>query len=456
LARETLKLAAAILALAAVAPPPAALAQSALEISKELEQQVVDSINREQTLNGPHSAGLIEPLTALALLYQERGDHQLAIAIIEQLMQVVRASDGLHSLEQVPLIRQLIANEEAIGHVETAWDLEQDLLTLARRHPGDVRTVPIFRDSAEKRVDVLDRYVAGEFPPEITLGCYYGWPRGDDSGLAVNPERCIAGQKGSVTRALATDAQRYYAEAIAVLLRNELYSSNELRELEIGLLQTIELVFTYSRGGGLFDIRADREPWKSSFEAVGELARWPLPIPPGTVPLELGTANENSFDYRLGRESLERLYRYEGAALAPWVTQVDAFVRIADWDLLYSRNARAIEEYEQAYALLAERGAQESIDELFAPLTPVVLPSFLPSPLIGEETEATTGHLDVAFEITKFGESAQIEIVDMTENVTAAAADGVVESLKATRFRPRVVDGELGRARVVVRYYLAE
>ncbi|HVJ29649.1 MAG TPA: hypothetical protein VNA66_05010, partial [Gammaproteobacteria bacterium] len=137
-----------ILLLAAGAATPACFAQSRFGADAERQHQVVERIQQEETRSGPYSEGLIGPLSDLALIYQDRGDHDLAVAVIDRVRQVVRANEGLHSLEQIPLIQQMIANEEAIGRVDTAWELEQDLLTLARRHPDDLRTVPVFRASA--------------------------------------------------------------------------------------------------------------------------------------------------------------------------------------------------------------------------------------------------------------------------------------------------------------------
>jgi hypothetical protein len=62
----------------------------------------------------------------------------------------VRFNYGLKSLHQAPLIEQLIRNEEARGNDAVAWDLEQELLGLARRNPDDLRTVPIFHEIAQR------------------------------------------------------------------------------------------------------------------------------------------------------------------------------------------------------------------------------------------------------------------------------------------------------------------
>jgi hypothetical protein len=133
--------------------------------------------------------------------------------------------------------------------------------------------------------------------------------------------------------------------------------------------------------------------------------------------------------------------------------QIEAFLRIADWDLLHSQNARALGEYEQVYRLLAERGARALIDDLFSPPMPVVLPAHRANPLATPEAAA---YIDVAFEVTRFGESRNIEIRDATASATQADKDGLVNLIKSSRFRPRAHDDEPARASpVVVRYYLS-
>src|SRR5690606_18347309 len=129
----------------------------------------------------------------------------------------------------------------------------------------------------------------------------------------------------------------------------------------------------------------------------------------------------------MGRRSLRFLHAYAVENSAPLVEQTDALVQIADWNLVFAQGDRkptesALEEYERAYDELAGEGvAQQSIDEIFAPEVPVVLPAFLPNPLASEETPETSGFIDVEFDITKGGESDEIEILDTTTNASDEA-----------------------------------
>ncbi|MND06176.1 hypothetical protein D3C83_274070 [compost metagenome] len=61
----------------------------------------------------------------------------------------------------------------------------------------------------------------------------------------------------------------------------------------------------------------------------------------------------------------------------------------------------------------------------------------------------------MSFEVTKFGESRRVELVAAAPDVSDAAKKELVTLIKDSQFRPRVVNGELGRAApIALRYYL--
>lgn len=410
-----------VLLLAGVVPTSSALAQSVLDgASNENELQIVEEIREVEARDGPNSPDSIDLFATLGLRYQESGDATLAAAAFARALEVMRINHGLYSLDQAPLIRRLINYEEGQGDFAAAWDLEKELLALARRNPGDMQTASIFHEVADKRMDVLRRYDAGEFPPQIVLGCYY-------NPLAflgvVESSSCYSGQRSYVISSLLREAQSYYLGAIEILQQQGLYASDELRDLEMELVRG-----SYLYGG------------------QGIVSK----------PLRRSTS-----DVEVGRESLERLASYEEERSAPLSSQANALVQVADWDLLYSRSRKAddsaLQMYAQAYEQLEqEDAAKASIDRIFAPETPVVLPAFLPNPLASVEPDESTGYIDVAFKVTKYGESRQVEVLDTT-NATRAARGRLVRLIKGSLFRPRVTDGEFSDAApIVMRYYVNE
>jgi tetratricopeptide (TPR) repeat protein len=377
----------------------------------EAQQHEIQAIEQQ---DGPNSAVLIEPLTALGAIYQEGGLYFEAIATLQRALGIVRIHDGLHSLEQAPLLRRLIDNAKAVGDAESAWNFEQESLQLVERHPDDPRTARILREAGDTRVDILSRYNAGEFPLEIILGCYYEPAETSFEARLTEARRsrrdCLSGSRRHVRRRLIAEARNFYARSADVILRNERYSNDELPALLMELLY-------------------------SSYQY------------------------ENA---PLGKKSLNHLLAYQVENSEPLLDQLDTLVQIADWDLITAPNRKgaqlALDGYAEAYELLVESGLpQPSIDRIFWPETPVVLPAFLDNPLASEGPQGASGHIDVAFEITEDGRSRRVEVLDTTQNSSRAAERRLVELILHSRFRPRSRDGQFAAAsRVVVRYYLKE
>jgi hypothetical protein len=459
---------------ALVAPCAAALDVAAFD---EQQREILAKVEAAQARGGPYAPALLDELKRLILLYRENDSPALALVAIERALQVVRANSGLYSLEQVPLLWQRLESEEALGDDAAAWDVEQELLTLARRHPDDGQTVPVLRGVADRQMAVVQRMVdSGETPPQIILGCYYNeW-----STAVGGNSSCNSGTRSTAVQGMLADANRNYADAIAVLLRNEAYSSAELRELEMELVRGAELIYEkYARDGnrGVTGTRTKnevpmplapwsptaeiREPWRSRMAPIIELADWDLPYdsegPPEDDFLQEMEPRDARFrgPYYRGRQGLRRLYMYSVVASSAPLEQATAIVQMADWDLLFSSNGLAIEGYTLARGMLERAGAErESLAELFAPALPVVLPSFERNPLAPHEARAATGHIDVGFAITRYGRAREIEIGDAA-NATDRARSDLVRLLKSSRFRPRLTDGRFADSPpVVVRYHL--
>ncbi|HEU4619528.1 MAG TPA: hypothetical protein VFV10_15935 [Gammaproteobacteria bacterium] len=398
-------------------------AQPAFEptAQNDREQQILETIREEASKNGPYSIDLVDAWTALSLLYDEEGHREDEAAAIDQARQVVRANYGLYSLEEAPLMRRALENKRARGDFEGAWNLEQDLLARVARNPGDVRGVPILREIADGRRDVLRRYRDGDLPPEIYLGCYYhGGPPVFPAVETFSSGPCKSGSRSVVLDSLAREILAYDVKAIHILASQQLYSSRELQDLESQVIRT-------------------------SYESSASIRF------PGKY-------------YSSGRQSYRRLLSYKAATSAPWLARIETLVAMTDWDLLFLQNGGtralddAVETYEQSYDVLVREGVPKtSIDEIFSPETPVVLPAFLPNPLISEATADSAGYVDVAFDITKYGKSDHVKVTGTSGNVTDDAQRDLVRLIKYSLFRPRTSDGHIpDRSRVRLRYYVKE
>jgi hypothetical protein len=191
-----------------------------------------------------------------------------------------------------------------------------------------------------------------------------------------------------------------------VFLRQEAYSSAELRELETKLIHS-----SYAYGGS----------------------------------------------YQVGRRSLSRLVSYGAANEEPLLQRIDSVIQVADWDLLFDQRPPAIELYEDIYAFLEQRGvARAAIDEWFSPEAPHMLPTFAANPAAAARAQTATGYVDIAFEVTYFGTARRVDVVSSV-NASKDARSDLVRLVSRGRFRPIVTDGEFLRSTpVVVRYYVEE
>jgi len=392
---------AVIFAVAASVASAAASSQSALDAAVNRERQLVDSIEQEVSRGGVYSEELIAPLSELALLYQEADDRALASATIDRALQVVRANYGLYSLAQAPLISRLVANEAAAGNHETAWEVEDELLTLAKRHPEDLRTVAIFREIGDRRV----RLSHAELP--LSVVCRGHWNAAgchEVSDEVGSDEFAVGSVRGLVNAGAMTN----WGDAINVFLQNRLYDSQELRELEQKLIA-------------------------------------------------LGNCD-------VARESYRRLMYYDEASAETWLNRAATIVRAADSELVCSQNQppaakrAALELYQEAYELLERNAvARASIDELFAPEVPIRLTESVPArvyPIPSVAPSDSFGHIEIAFEITKEGRAQGVEIIDATPNCSDEEKQNFVRWFRDGLYRPRAANGAIADgSRVVWRYY---
>jgi len=403
-AHNTRKAACVLLVIAVLGAPSSAFSQrfdrDAEDVIESLQSEIQDIDSRD----GPASSALIEPLTALGEIFRENDDHIPALAATQRAREVVRRNYGLNALEQAPLIRALIESEKALGRHAESWALEQELLSLARRHPDDLRTAEIFQATAERRMDLLDRYTMGEMPPELYLGCYYGAPQ----MMAGESMDCRSGSRGGVKRRIAGEAHFLYVQSANIILENERFESGELPSI------------------------------------LNELVR---------SSYRFGNA-------RLGERSISIMIAYLASNEAPLTEQVEMLARLADWKLLFADNQKlrgvALGMYEEIYEFIHDRRSQAAGTEaLFAPKIPIVLPAFVENPLETERTAATRGHIDVAFDVTKFGKAEKITFADVSEGATHTDKRKLIRLILRHRFRPQVADDQFpATSRVAFRYFL--
>jgi len=391
------------------------------------EAQIVDRIDKAQAQGGQNSAALIEPLTELGLLLEHQGDLTPAIEAFTRARDITRVNYGFSTLDEAQLLRHLTRTEDLRGNAARAWELEQETLALAAQNPRDVRSAWIFAEVAENRMRILDLYRTGKIPPQIVLGCYYAKISSlyqllnGKAELDPTPspfDSCTSGHRSVVLLALLMEARVYDAAAIDVVLQSRGYASDELGEFVVDVLRKTEVV---------------RE----------------------LVP---------TYDDPFITELLGTLAAHEPHDALSLRQHAEILVHAADLSLLRAHDARrstglepTLAQYEQAVAELERADAgPAAIDAMFSPQIPIVLPAFEANPLVSAQKPDTAGgHIDVAFEITRFGRAAGVRIVAATADASRSAQKDLVRVVEASTFRPRIVDGRIADATPVsLRYYV--
>jgi hypothetical protein len=414
------------------------------------QAQLLEQIAAMRTERGETTADLIGLLHVLGLVYQENGDHGPAIVALEEARHVTRVHRGLFSVDEALLLMQQIRSEEALGLHQLAWDHEQAMLAIARRHVDEPRVAAIYRDLADDRSEVLRKYRRGELPPEIYLGCYYaGRPAPDGSLVQLLPPSCRSGNRDDVIQNLREEILMRYADAIEVIVKNGGYASAELRDLEE---QTVRIArvsnFTPQCQSGVLDELLALEVLGTCLEPV-------IALSGQGVGANVG-----------GWVSLVRLIAYEMRSGAPASTRGSAIAALADWHLLSAPADRrhfesstdtALEIYERAYRELQLDGdAREWTTEIFSPALPITLPTQQRNPFASAATAASPRHIDVTFDVTRYGRGERIEILATSVGATRAEERDLIRLIESASFRPRFVDGALAdSAPVVVRYHLS-
>lgn len=457
---NTILVAAAVVVCGAVVAQPAS--------SKvDPQSQLVAQIDKLRTESGATTPELIAPLHVLGLLYQETDQHALAIVALEEARHVTRVQRGLSSVDEALLLKQQIRSEHALRNSDRAWDLEQDMLTIARKHIDDTRMVPIFRGLADDRSELLREFRAGKRPPELFIGCYFSGthPRYDDPRDEQRPAdagSCRFGTREAVILKLREEILMYYADAIEAILKNGDYGSAELRDLEKQALRVAfpaEYLVSPTTGNAMLgNTRFFGVDSRCSAATLDDL----LALPLLDSCLEAVVRKESHVLANVGSwVSLVRLIGYELRSGAPAADRGGAFAALADWHLTSAPATRrqferstdtALELYARAYGELdLDDDARVA---MFSPQVPVTLPTYEPNPFAS--AQSSSRYIEVAFDVTKYGRAERIEIRATSTDATRAEQRDLVHLIESTSFRPRFVNGVLADfAPVALRYDLS-
>ena len=346
---------------------------------------------------GAWDGGLVEELASLGRLQQQQGNHAAAIETLDRAIHVNRINSGLYTLEQVPVVEQLIQSHMALGDWEQADVYNNYLFHVQQKAYGvdDPRLIP-----------VLDRLATWNIQAfKIGYGDLLGI-RLRQSQIMFNAAARMVGMHFGKADERYVNYQRNIASSAYLVARNP-----DLM-MEIGSPEY-------------------RNMQQMLAEKLNEQRRVQ---PPG---------------FRTGeRALLEIAMYYEEQGDDPYAL-VEAITHLADWYLMFERRRGFLENYKIAWDLLQELENNEELTErLFGNVAP--LPSFAssiqtPDAFYRNEdgSEALNfDYADLTFDVTANGLVRNVKSISEETEENQAQLSKLRITVRSMRFRPLLIDGE--------------
>jgi hypothetical protein len=374
--------------------------------------RLAESIQAEQTIEGTFSPGLIYDMVTLASLYQDIDDHVAAIAVLDRAKQIVRVNNGLSSLDQAEMLQKMIVSLEAMGRFGTAALERNELLSLARGHPTDLRVGAIFAEVAAARVAAIRRWLDVDKNARPII--YGSGPSGMDDRF----ESTMA-----LIRSGMTSAQQIYGDAIRATGINGSPGGPDLYEIEANLMKTYWMQADHMRL--FFDTATSKHEIRESLDEIGQ-------------------------------KSYERRVVYSEALLRPSTEKATALIELGDWHLLFKNDRDADAAYRRALDTLKRAAVSaEQIDALFTPSPdPMLIPVFAPHLIDEAQAQAYSGYVDVVVDLDAYGRSDAVRVSSRSGPATSTIVRRLEKYIAKSQFRPLFVNGQrVEKNGVALRYY---
>lgn len=437
-------------------------AQAASETDTSANELLQNIRNYESSISatienaGTYDPGLSQQYLSLGNTYLQADEYESAVTAFENAMHVQRVNEGLFTLTQIEVVRQLIDSYKSARNFSEADKYHEYLYYLMTQNmaPDDDELQSATMEYADWNLEAFRRMV------------FYG-----EDGLAIS---------GNLQSVPASMLRR--GELVAI-------QSNVSGELEFiprsAFMGSSPAGPQTYRGEQLFDPRLKR--------AEEILDRF-LEISPGDPELLQRKANiihlfRSQLQQLVGNNvvgsninaSANRLTR-SVSVLRKGYSDVresfleiaesendpevlaKAYINLADWDLLFERPQRAQDYYKLAWEKLVEAGF--SNEDASAFITPVQA-LFIPTYISYEDTRQFQdipqdmdipyiGYLDVTFNKSRNGSLRNISVESVSENTGQRVQTRLINLLRNVTVRPQIVNGETEEYRdIKVRYYYA-
>ena len=372
------------------------LDEEAFSLRMESIRQYSSTVEDIESLGGTWDRGLPEELSSLGELQQQQGDHLLAVETFDRAIHINRINSGLHTLEQIPAIEQLIESHLAMGNWEQADIYNNYLFYIQQKSYGrnDPRLIPVLDKLATWNMQAFN----------IGYGELLGQRLRQAQILFVAAARMVGTHFGR-------EDERFVAYMKNIANSSYLLSRNpnlmmELEQPDFRSYQTI-----------LMDSLTER----SSV------------LPPG---------------FRSGEKALSDIVQFYQESGDSAYDLAEAIANLGDWYLVFDRRREANDHYQAAWLILQE---EENSEELSASLfgQVVALPAFSetttnPAAVYqnGLDSEVLSyDFVELTLDVSEAGTVRNARVVSEETEENSMMNNRVRSTVRSSYFRPLIVDG---------------
>ena len=344
---------------------------------------------------GAWDSQLVEQLSSLGSLQQQRLNHPAAIQSFKRAIQISRIAQGLHTPDQIPLLENMIDSLVASESWEQA-DLYSDyLFSVQHRAYGidDPRLIPALERLASWNIAAFN------------LGY------GDQLGARLSTAQMLlsAGLRAVVL---------HYGQGDERVLQ---YFKNLARSAYY-----VKMYPEFLTGMDQPEFRARQENLRQKLNSFSIYPR----------------------SFSLGEAALQDIINYHIQEDGSVFVIAEAITHLADWYLLFDRRTIAQRRYLQAWSLLSTEADGDKLKErLFGNVVP--LPTFIEAPKNLEmrasvpkvRTKLSYSVADVSFSVSITGSVRDVEILAEENEENANVLSRLRRAVRFSRFRPRIENG---------------
>ena len=361
--------------------------------------QYNEAVRATELNGGVWDSGLAEDLSVLGSLFQQQGDHIQAINSFDRVVHISRINNGLHTLDQIPAVEQMIESYLAISDWEKA-DLYYNYLFYIQDKA--------FGSSDPRIIPVLER-LANWNLRAFNIGF------DENMGMRLSTAQILFGAAARmVSTHFGKSDERFlgYQRNIA----NSAYLISKHPEL-IRDLNSVEF-------------RMNEEALKRRVQAGDQIS---------------------TRGFQTGADALQEVLDVQRQDADSPVALAEAITDLADWYLIFQQRRAAAELYAEAWQVLsATENSEELLAAFFGQVVP--LPTFLDAPTSmvfnsstpRDTSELRVGYVDLVFEVTENGVVRDLEVLGDEED-NYAILGRLRREVRNSVFRPVVQDGEMVR-----------